>query len=325
MKYQLLNSGVALVTTHMPRLNESLSKFIDVEEETDEDIIRCFRKKSKPNDVFLSIIAPYYGVRVTPSKVKSAELGVSEEFSIETAIEEIKKLLRKDTEDALESHKLYLLVHSPGGLVASSYKVARALKKSFAEIIAFVPHTAASGGTLVALTGNEIVMGMMSEISPLDPTIGDTSAQSIVEGFEYVEDKFKKISEADATYSLKALADKYDAIQLQVAYSLLFLMTEYIQDIMKGTYTDQEIRRISTKLVSGYLHHSQVLHADEAKNLGLKVVTDNKYPELWQAFRDLLGEYLLQGGDKHIIRYWVNDGESDAKGGAKSAKTNTKT
>ena len=50
----------------------------------------------------------------------------------------------------------------------SAYKIARAVRESFDDLVTFVPHVAASGGTLLALTGNEIVMDLMSHITPLD-------------------------------------------------------------------------------------------------------------------------------------------------------------
>ena len=109
-------------------------------------------------------------------------MGLSEEFAVETAINHIQT--RTDV------RKLLLLVNSPGGLVQSSYKIARALRKAFKEIIVFVPHIAASGGTLLAVTGNKIVMGMMSQLSPLDPQaqIGDgaVSANSVVDAHQFV-------------------------------------------------------------------------------------------------------------------------------------------
>ena len=65
----------------------------------------------------------------------------------------------------------YLLVNSPGGTMISAYKIARAIRSTFDRITAFVPHAAASGGTLLALAGNEIVMGPMSYLTPLDVQI----------------------------------------------------------------------------------------------------------------------------------------------------------
>ena len=44
----------------------------------------------------------------------------------------------------------------------------------------FVPHYAMSGGTLLALTADEIVMDPHAVLGPVDPQIGDMAASSIV-------------------------------------------------------------------------------------------------------------------------------------------------
>jgi len=105
--------------------------------------------------------------RFPPQKSSTRRWGSPKSSPIETAINIV--------QEKTDAKKLLLLVNSSGGLVQSSYKIARALRKAFSEIIVFVPHIAASGGTLLALTGNQIVMGVMSQLSPLDPqaTVGD--------------------------------------------------------------------------------------------------------------------------------------------------------
>jgi len=64
---------------------------------------------------------------------------------------------------------LYILIHSPGGYVSSAYIIASVLRETFDQMVAFVPHIAASGATLIAISCNEIVMGDISQLSPIDP------------------------------------------------------------------------------------------------------------------------------------------------------------
>jgi hypothetical protein len=292
----------------MVKISESMQRVLDVDEEKDKEIISGFKKNSKSNDVFVSIIAPYVGVRVTPSKEIMASMGLSEEFGIETVIEKI-----KDCNSKCEN--LYLLINSPGGLVQSSYKVARALRKNFKNIVVFIPHIAASGGSLVALTGNKIVMGMMSQLTPLDPHSDEIPALSVVRGFEQVTDFFRKMSEDDAPFSYKVLANKYDAVQLDMAISTLELMKNYIKEILKDAgYSNEKVEEISDRLVRGFYTHSDVIHMDKAKEIGLSVIPHTDYLELWNSFRMSLSKYLLKSADKHIIRYWINKGgEKDEK------------
>jgi hypothetical protein len=288
----------------MVKLNEAMEKILDVSEERNQDIIDSLKSNSQANDAFIAIIAPYVGVKITPSKIKSASMGISEEFGIESVIEEIK-------EQKSPCENLYLLINSPGGLVSSSYKVARALRKNFKNIVVFVPHIAASGGTLISLIGNKIVMGMMSQLTPLDPQTGDGPALNIVRGHRNVTNYFSDLPEADAPYTFKVLAEKFDAAQLDSAYSALELMNKYVSEILSESgYNPDKIDNISSKLVEGFRTHEDVINLDAAKDIGLNAVDYTEYIKLWEISRQWLGIYLLKSADKHVIRYWINGGEA---------------
>ena len=69
-----------------------------------------------------------------------------------------------------------ILLHTPGGLVLASEQIAFALKRRQGKVTAFVPHYAMSGGTLVALAADEIVMDPNAVLGPVDPQLG--TAQS---------------------------------------------------------------------------------------------------------------------------------------------------
>src|SRR5207244_8328417 len=73
-----------------------------------------------------------------------------------------------------------LIVHTPGGLVLAAGQIAHALKRHRAKVTVFVPHYAMSGGTLIALAADEIVMDANAVLGPVDPQIGDMPAASIV-------------------------------------------------------------------------------------------------------------------------------------------------
>jgi hypothetical protein len=274
---------------------------LDVSEETDPELRKKLSELCDKNSaVMLALIGPYVGVRVSPARIARATMGLSEEFGVETVIDQIHKHSK--------TGNLCLLVNSPGGGLASSYKVARALRKSFKRIRVFVPHIAASGGTLVAITGNEIVMGMMSQLTPLDPMSDDgrrtVSASSVLRGFEYATRFFQRMKPEEAPYTYKVLADKYDAVSIDEALSTSELMKEYIQEILKDAgYGKDKCEQIPERLVSGFLDHGEVINFDEAKALGLNVLERQNFAKEWNVLREWLSHYILQSADKHIIRY----------------------
>lgn len=290
----------------MAKTPSAMNQILDVVEEKDETLIETFKKNSQEREAFICFIAPYVGVRISPSKYISASIGLSEEFGTETVIDKIREILQV-TDPKKKISKVYLLLNSPGGFVHSSYKVAKALRKSFKEIIVFVVHMAASGGTLIALAGNEIIMGTMSQLSPLDPSSDGMSALSITRSFQTVTSFLSTIQEGDIPYSYKSIANKFTAEKIDQAQSALELMKKYASGILtESGYDDTATEDISEKLVEGCFDHSEVIDYETAKDIGLKVASNSKYIELWGAFRDWLNEYLLAAADKHVIRYWVN-------------------
>jgi len=64
---------------------------------------------------------------------------------------------------------LDIVLHTPGGLVLASLQIARAIHKHQGKVTAFVPHHAMSGGTLIALAADDIVMSEYAVIGPVDP------------------------------------------------------------------------------------------------------------------------------------------------------------
>lgn len=284
---------------------DSITEIIDVKEEDDQKLSEKLTQISKKHDaVLMACIAPYVGLKISPTKTINAQMGLSEEFAVETAINQIQA--------KTDVRKLMLLVNSPGGLVQSSYKVARALRKTFKEIIVFVPHIAASGGTLLALTGNKIVMGMMSQLSPLDPQAkiegGAVSANSVVDAHQFVTKLFDDLSVEDAPYSYKALADKCDGVDIRDALASLSLMEEYIHEILEDCgYSKEKCKKISHNIVRGFKTHDEVINIDKAKKLGLNVISHSDFPTEWNLFREWLAKYMLQSADKHVIRFVISE------------------
>ena len=105
----------------------------------------------------------------------------------------------QDSEDVLRAIRmtdkdtpLDIVLHTPGGLVLAALQIARAVEAHRGKVTVFVPHHAMSGGTLVALAADEIVMCDHSVLGPIDPQIGQYPAASIVKAV-----KAKPVAEID--------------------------------------------------------------------------------------------------------------------------------
>ncbi len=92
-----------------------------------------------------------------------------------------------DSEEVLRAIRLTdpqvpidLILHTPGGLVLAAEQIALALLRHPAKVTVFVPHYAMSGGTLIALAADEIVMDENAVLGPIDPQIGEYPAASLL-------------------------------------------------------------------------------------------------------------------------------------------------
>ena len=77
-----------------------------------------------------------------------------------------------------------VILHTPGGLVLAAAQIAGALRRHKATVTVFVPHYAMSGGTLIALAADSIVMAENAVLGPVDPQLGTSPAASIVKVIE---------------------------------------------------------------------------------------------------------------------------------------------
>src|SRR3977135_2898644 len=96
-----------------------------------------------------------------------------------------------DSEDVLRAIQmtdadvpLDLVLHTPGGLVLAALQIAKAAREHKGKVTVFVPHYAMSGGTLIALAADEIVMCEHSVLGPIDPQLGESPAASLLKVVE---------------------------------------------------------------------------------------------------------------------------------------------
>ena len=88
---------------------------------------------------------------------------------------------------------LDLILHTPGGDMAATESIVDYLHSMFGNNIrAIIPQLAMSGGTILALGCNKIIMGKESSIGPIDPQFGTTAASGLLQEFERVRKEIKK-------------------------------------------------------------------------------------------------------------------------------------
>lgn len=171
-----------------------------------------------------------------------------------------------DSEEVLRAIRLTdpdcpidLIIHTPGGLVLAAGQIAQALRRHRGKVTLFVPHYAMSGGTLIALATDEIVMDHNAVLGPVDPQIGQSPAASVLAVLERKEPK-------DMDDQTLILADVARKAVAQVRATVLELLAER----MHG----EQAEALADKLATGTWTHDYPITAEEAKALGLPVSTE---------------------------------------------------
>ncbi len=152
-----------------------------------------------------------------------------------------------------------LILHTPGGLVLASEQIAEALLRHPGKVTVFVPHYAMSGGTLVALAADEVIMDENAVLGPLDPQLGQCPAASVVKVIESKEAK----DIDDQTFILADVAGKaLRQIKVTVKNFLLKHMDE------------EQAEKTAEKLTQGTWTHDYPIDVREMAEMGINVNTD---------------------------------------------------
>jgi ClpP class serine protease len=159
-----------------------------------------------------------------------------------------------------------LILHTPGGLALASFQIARAINARPGKVTVFVPHYAMSGGTLIALAADEIVMSKHAVLGPVDPQLGEYPAASILRVL-----RDKPIAEIDDRTLI--LADQAEKALVDLKSSVMEILGEH--------YPVESVERLAEILTQGTWTHDHPITVARASQLGLHVKTE-MIPEIME-------------------------------------------
>ena len=154
---------------------------------------------------------------------------------------------------------LDMVLHTPGGLVLAALQIAQAIRDHKSKVTVFVPHYAMSGGTLIALAADQIVMCTHSVLGPIDPQLGDLPAASLIKVVEQ-----KPVAEIDDQTLIRADIGRKAIAQVKQAAA----------ELLQRTLPADRAEALAEKLATGTWTHDYPIWARTAKELGLPVRTD---------------------------------------------------
>jgi ClpP class serine protease len=176
-----------------------------------------------------------------------------------------------------------LVVHTPGGLVLAAEQIARALHRHPAKVTVIVPHYAMSGGTMLALSADEIVMDENAVLGPVDPQLGQWPAASIIKVAE--QKPIERLSDETlmlADISRKAMAQ----------------IREFVKNVLLDDFPEERADKIAEQLTSGQWTHDYPLTFEELAQIGLPVAK-----ELPTEAFELMDLYPQVGNQRPSVQY----------------------
>ena len=208
---------------------------------------------------------------------------ISRFISIEDS-EQVLRAIRLTPDDV----PIDLILHTPGGLVLATEQIAHALIRHPAKVTVFVPHYAMSGGTMLALAADEIVMDENAVLGPVDPQLGNFAAASIL---RVIRDK--PISEIDDQTLIMA-----DLSQKAIQQVQNFVRTLLLDEVPKRKVAADKVDEIIESLTTGRVTHDYPILVEEAKDLGLPITVG--LPQLIYQLMDL---YPQPRGGRPSVQY----------------------
>lgn len=184
------------------------------------------------------------------------------------------------------------ILHTPGGLVLAAEQIAHALVEHQGKVTVFVPHYAMSGGTLLALTADEIVMDPNAVLGPVDPQIGSMPAASIVKLLDVKRP-------AEISDEMLILADVAQKARVQVA--------AFLADVLLKHLPRERATALATALSEGRWTHDFPITVEGARQLGLPISTEmpaliyelmDLYPQAGEGRPSVIYVPLRRGSDR---------------------------
>jgi ClpP class serine protease len=182
-----------------------------------------------------------------------------------------------------------LVLHTPGGLVLAAQQIAAALAAHPGTVTVYVPHYAMSGGTMIALGADRIVMSPSAVLGSVDPQLGDYPVASILAAVEHKDPN----NTEDRTLIFADIGKKASH---QVEAVLETLLSRQLPADQAGN--------LARGLSDGRWTHDFPIDPDYARKLGLPVSTD-----LPDEVRLLMRLYPQPRGRRPAVEY-TNDFES---------------
>lgn len=214
-------------------------------------------------------------------------------------------------DSASDGNEVDVLLHSPGGSPEATERIVLLLRSYFNHVTFLIPHSAYSAATMLALSGDQIILNPGASLGPIDPQINGIPTRALRRGFEKARKALQE-SGPDALPAYVPLIEKYSLELLEICEDYEQLSRELVsvwlsKYMFRDDATQQDKIDAAVRFFADYdTHktHSRPLVYDKVKDLGLNIEVANR--ELGSLLRE--AHILLSGffGITPFIKVYEN-------------------
>lgn len=158
-----------------------------------------------------------------------------------------------------------LLLETNGGMTDAAEKICALLRHAAPDLRVIVPRRAKSNGTVFALCGTSILMGIESELGPIDPSINGVPV-------EFILNQPASFGPLDVAFA--------SAARNQTRKLARDMLSTGMMKQSSGPDIEETIVKLATR--DHYHSHGSVVDMREAVNLGLCVIEHQPDDKLWR-------------------------------------------
>jgi len=199
--------------------------------------------------------------------------------------------------------KIDLFIYSRGGNSVTAWALANLIREHTKNFNVLVPYRAHSCATAIAIGSNEIVMGRMGELGPIDPTLSaivdnkivDVATEDLSSYIKFLKEKFGIRREKQTIQAFSQLAENVKPLLLGRAYRSYLKSRDDAMKLLRLHLQDEKkIKSIASYLVEKLYAHDHIINRREAKeHIGLNILMadvdlENKMWDLYLKYEDIL-------------------------------------
>lgn len=233
----------------------------------------------------------------------------------------------RDAVESLGEHRgrLAVILHTLGGVVEVTERMVTVIRHHYSEVVFIVPDLAMSAGTLLAMSGDEIMMDYSSCLGPIDPQVERDSklvpARSYLLQYERLIQKAKENALTTPEFAILQGYDQAELHSFQMACNLSiellvkwlstykfkdWLLTETTKTPVTPEAREERARAIANLLMDNerWGSHGRGISAKVLReelnlhigDLGEDRVLSNLVRQYWQ----LANDYMFRNGIGHL-------------------------